>query len=309
MQPVLQLLSTAEEYYHMKKSEKEYTAEELLQYAYKYNQIPVVLFAKDTQARYIYTSEIEDLINGGREHSILGKTDREIQYDPQLGQLFYEQDLEIVRTGNPCHCYSEFVKDGVHKFLEVTKNPFYADDQLIGVCGAASDVTELIHLRKKYEQLSVIDPLTSLYNRNFTVKLDLERESALPCSYIFCDCNGLKQVNDQFGHDSGDFYLRETSRILKEIAPPSSHVIRWGGDEFVIITPSCPEDMHQSLLQAIKDRQKCFSQHYAFAGLAVGGALRTDLRVSEAEILKLADAQMYADKKEGHAHHSSFPVC
>ena len=47
------------------KKKKEYSADELLAYAYKYNRIPVILFAKDKECRYIYTSEIEDLIDGG----------------------------------------------------------------------------------------------------------------------------------------------------------------------------------------------------------------------------------------------------
>ena len=50
---------------------KKYSAEELLQFAYKYNQIPAVLFAKDKDCRYIYTSEIENLIDGGKDNSIL----------------------------------------------------------------------------------------------------------------------------------------------------------------------------------------------------------------------------------------------
>lgn len=275
-----------------------------------FRALPETLFIKDGTGKYVFTTKVCDLINAGSEGTIIGKYDYEIQQDPELGMRYHQEDLEILEKGISTHTIDSFELNGETFHMEIFKNPIFNDEkEIIGICGICNDITELIHLRQKYEQLSVIDPLTSLYNRNFTVKLDLERESALPCSYIFCDCNGLKQVNDQFGHDSGDFYLRETARILKEIAPPSSHVIRWGGDEFVIITPSCPEDMHQSLLQAIKDRQKCFSQHYAFAGLAVGGALRTDLRVSEAEILKLADAQMYADKKEGHAHLSSFPVC
>ena len=78
---------------------KKYSTEELFQYAYKYDKIPVILFAKDTECRYVYTSEIEDLIDGGEERSILGKTDREIQYDQELGQMYYEQDKEIMRTG------------------------------------------------------------------------------------------------------------------------------------------------------------------------------------------------------------------
>ncbi|MFR4399432.1 MAG: hypothetical protein ACLT4A_12765 [Anaerobutyricum soehngenii] len=52
---------------------KEYSVEELLLYTYKYNKIPSVLFAKDRDCRYIYTSEVEAAINSGEENSIIGK--------------------------------------------------------------------------------------------------------------------------------------------------------------------------------------------------------------------------------------------
>ena len=82
----------------MEDTKKKYSADELLQYAYKYNQVPVVLFAKDKDCRYVFTSEVEDLIDGGKEKSILGKTDMDIQYNAKLGRMYYEQDKEIMRT-------------------------------------------------------------------------------------------------------------------------------------------------------------------------------------------------------------------
>lgn len=93
----------------------------------EFRQIPVILFAKDTECRYVYTSEIEDLIDGEEEHSILGKTDKEIQYDQELGQMYYEQDKEIMRTGESCHCYSEFWENGRPVAREITKSPVYRD--------------------------------------------------------------------------------------------------------------------------------------------------------------------------------------
>ena len=93
----------------------------------EFRQISVILFAKDTECRYVYTSEIEDLIDGEEEHSILGKTDREIQYDQELGQMYYEQDKEIMRTGESCHCYSEFWENGRPVVREITKSPVYRD--------------------------------------------------------------------------------------------------------------------------------------------------------------------------------------
>ncbi len=77
---------------------KDYSVDDLLKYAYKYNTIPDVLFAKDREGRYIYTSKIEPAVNSGEDNSIIGKTDIDIQYDKELGKMFYEQDMEIIKN-------------------------------------------------------------------------------------------------------------------------------------------------------------------------------------------------------------------
>lgn len=125
------------------------------------------MFAKDRECRYIYTSEVEDAIDSGAENSILGKTDMEIQFDPELGKLYYEQDKEIMRTGEPVHCYSEFYVNGKKSVREIAKSPVYKDGEIIGVCGVVSDVTELMGLKEKFERLSILDQKTGSYNRHY----------------------------------------------------------------------------------------------------------------------------------------------
>ena len=192
----------------MENEKKKYSIDELFGYAYKHNQIPEILFAKDKECCYIFTSEIESLINGGEENSILGKTDMDIQYDPELGKLYYEQDQEIIRTGNPCHCYSEFIENGRIVYREIAKNPVYVNGEIIGISGVVSDVTELMTMKKKFEALTVTDALTGMHNRNYFLNYDFDRPVCLPCAYIMCDCNNLKSVNDQMGHEAGDSYIR-----------------------------------------------------------------------------------------------------
>ncbi len=203
----------------MEQEKKKYSAGELLQYAYKHNQIPEILFAKDTECRYVYTSEIENLIDGGEENSILGKTDMDIQQSPELGRQFYEDDKEIMRTGKMMHCYCEFNDHGRIVYREVAKNPVYSDGKLIGVCGVVSDVTELMSMKKKFESLSFVDNLTGMYNRNYFLQYDFNKNACLPCAYIMCDCNDLKRVNDRLGHKAGDIYIKETAEILKDVLP------------------------------------------------------------------------------------------
>ena len=97
--------------------------------------------------------------------------------------------------------------------------------------------------RKKAEEeiihLSFHDHLTGLYNRRYfdeeLKRLDTQRQ--LPLSFIMGDVNGLKIINDVFGHTQGDELLKETAGILKKVCRADDILARWGGDEFVILLP------------------------------------------------------------------------
>ena len=275
---------------------KHYSVDDLLLYAYKYNRIPSILFAKDTECRYIYTSEVEDAVNSGEERSILGKTDLEIQFDPELGRLYYEQDKEILRTGEPIHCYSEFYIHGKKEVREISKNPIYHNGEIIGVSGVVSDVTELMHLKEQYEKLSIQDRSTGCYNRNYFLQNDFSRPENLPCAYIMCDCNDLKLVNDRFGHEIGDKYILLVSDVLKFVIDQKGICIRWGGDEFLLIVPNCDEAACRVLLEEIEHEQVLKREILPQIDVAAGFCIRTSAEQSEETVIQTADQAMYQDK-------------
>ena len=285
----------------MENEKKKYSIDELFRYAYKHNQIPEILFAKDKECRYIFTSEIESLINGGEENSILGKTDMDIQYDPELGKLYYEQDQEIIRTGNPCHCYSEFIENGRIVYREIAKNPIYVNGEIIGISGVVSDITELMTMKKKFEALTVTDALTGMYNRNYFLNYDFDRPVCLPCAYIMCDCNNLKSVNDQMGHEAGDSYIRGTAEILADAIPDKGICIRWGGDEFLLIIPDCNYEESQILMEKIEKEQKIRKESIPYMEISMGSYVRYDIKQPEKEAIQQADRNMYADKAKRKA--------
>ena len=277
-------------------AKKQYSVEELLEFAYKYNKIPSVLFAKDTECRYIYTSEIEDAINGGEEHSIIGKTDMDVQYDPELGKLYYEQDKEILKSGEAVHCYSEFYVNGKKETREIAKSPIYSNGEIIGVCGVVSDVTELMNLKERFEKLSVLDYSTGCYNRNYFVHHDYNSPEHLPCAYIMCDCNDLKLVNDTCGHETGDQYIQLVADVLKFVVDKKGICIRWGGDEFLLVLPNCDETACQQILEQIETEQALKRKILPQMDVAIGYCIRSDMRQSEDEVIQLADQAMYRDK-------------
>ena len=285
----------------MEKEKKKYSVEELLQFAYKHNQIPEILFAKDTECRYVYTSEIESLIDGGEDNSIIGKTDMQIQQDPELGKKFYLDDKEIMRTGKMSHCYCEFNDNGKKVYREIAKNPVYSDGKLIGVCGVVSDVTELMNLKKKFESLTFFDTLTGVYNRNYFLKYDFNKLSSLPCSYIMCDCNDLKGVNDNLGHGAGDQYIKKIANIMKNVLPKEGICVRWGGDEFLLIVENCDEEACKKLVEEIEEQQKIKKKEIPYMEIAIGYQVRRNLHQEEDDVIQAADQSMYEDKKRKKA--------
>ncbi len=277
---------------------KKYSVEELLMFAYKYNKIPSILFAKNKECQYVYTSEIETAINGGEEHSIIGKTDMDIQYDPKLGKMYYEQDKKIIRTGESIHCYSEFYVNGKKEVKEISKSPIYnSSGEIIGICGVVNDVTELMNLKEKFEILSILDKTTGCYNRNYFLQHNYNNPESLPCAYIMCDVNDLKAVNDRYGHETGDQYIQLVGDVLKFAVDKKGICIRWGGDEFLLIVPDCDEIVCQQLLRKIEYEESLKRKILPQIDIAMGFCIRFNMEQSEDVVIQSADRAMYRNKK------------
>ena len=106
--------------------------------------------------------------------------------------------------------------------------------------GVTRDVTELRRLQDRLAALALRDPLTGLANRRLLDELlDAElartQRSEVPLAVAYIDLDGLKQVNDTYGHDAGDMVLCETARRLVAIVRGADVVARLGGDEFVVV--------------------------------------------------------------------------
>ena len=142
---------------------------------------PVNIFFKDTECKYCFASEICHLVYSGENGTIIGKTDLEIQRDPELGKFYYEDDKKIIATGEGSEYINEFLsEDGKSLYYEIKKSAVRdKENRIIGIVGIVSNVTERIFMEKKVEELSVLDALTGVYNRNY-LKHRIEEQNKKP---------------------------------------------------------------------------------------------------------------------------------
>ncbi len=151
---------------------------------------------------------------------------------------------------------------------------------------------------EKIRSLSFHDQLTGLYNRHFLEeeiqRLDTGRQ--LPISIIMADLNGLKLVNDTYGHAKGDEMLKHTAGILKKSCRKEDIIARWGGDEFVILLPQTGEEEAKRIESRIIDRCSDAYVNDVPISIALGLSIKEDMEKDLLLVLQEAEDGMYKQK-------------
>jgi len=152
----------------------------------------------------------------------------------------------------------------------------------------------------RYNRYCFYDRLTNLFNRAYfeeeLKRLDTIRQ--LPLSVIIGDINGLKLVNDAFGHKEGDNLLIKCGKLLKECCRKEDIISRWGGDEFTILLPKTSNQVANYLTTRIQE--SCRNNNYYKGNiplsLSLGVSTKTDIEKDIDFILREAEENMYKNK-------------
>lgn len=154
---------------------------------------------------------------------------------------------------------------------------------------------------RQVEHAALTDALTGLGNRR-ALNRTLDEFSmglAEPFGLLSVDVDGLKQVNDTFGHHYGDRLLQEFARALKDKFREQDLVFRLGGDEFMVLLPGCRQEQAQSMLdrvQAASERVSYLPQLMG-CGASAGAAFRPEDGQLLAHLVARADERMYEHKR------------
>ncbi len=198
-------------------------------------------------------------------------------------------------------------KDGSVKILDWNSTCRYGEDgSLQNVIGIGIDITELIQLREKLKQLSIVDELTGVNNRRGFLTLarqqmNVANRSKKELGLVFIDMDGMKQINDTLGHLEGDAALRETADILREAFRESDVIARMGGDEFAVLITEIAgikDDLISHRLQEHVDAHNAREGRRYRISLSTG-IVRYDPQnpCPLAELIAKADLLMYSHKQ------------
>ncbi len=228
------------------------------------------------------------------------KSDKEI-VEFMAGQMvdsegFKRKIKELNRSEIECINILNF-KD--NRIFERTSCPLKRDNLAIGRVWSFRNVTEQKKAEEKIWYLSFHDKLTGLYNRAYfeeeLKRLNTQRQ--LPIGIIFCDVNKLKQMNDNYGYDRGDQLLRKVADILKSSFRSEDVVVRWGGDEFIIVLPLTEAKTADCIIERIYKKCKNASRPDLPVSISIGRAVKNKMHQDINLVINTAEKRMLMNKK------------
>ena len=222
-------------------------------------------------------------------------------------QLIFKMDQDIFflftqqlgETGKPQSCELRMVKMDETSFWAHLAATVVQDANGTHVYRVAlNDISD----RKKKETeifyLSYHDQLTGLYNRRFyeeeLIRLDTERN--LPLTIVMGDVNGLKLINDSFGHVMGDELLKKVAEVITKGCRADDIIARLGGDEFVILLPKTNAYETKQIIKRIEALALIEKIKSIDISISFGYEVKKNMHKKIQEIFKKAEEHMYQQK-------------
>ncbi len=223
--------------------------------------------------------------------------------------------LSPEKGGGSCFCINISGKEHIKSLLQIyspNKNAF--DPETMATLNAYIEITRLlVNNRRCFHLLNKkvhTDKLTGLYNRYFLDQflenqIDASTLSGQPLSIIFIDIDNFKQVNDMYGHHAGDHLLSCFSDIVVKCLRKSDAMVRYGGDEFIIILPGTGATEAKIIVERIKNAINS-TEIPEFEGIRLpnitcsfGISSYPDTAQRADELIRQADKALYMAKHNG----------
>ena len=220
--------------------------------------------------------------------------------------------------GNICYFLPLHFRERCLGYYVIQNSDFPIDSLLchtmmLNVSNSFENIRQLIHLNKaikELERLYVMDPLCNIYNRNGFTRATAGlvegcAKNGLRLMISFIDMDGLKTINDGYGHKEGDFALQRLAEAIKDSCDAGCISARFGGDEFIVVaadrTELQAEEFERRFASRLRELNEIMAKPYSISA-SIGTcieAVEEDTKLYQ--LISRADAKMYA-KKSASAH-------
>ena len=231
-----------------------------------------------------------EMFLGMKSHELAGKYAWDVF--PQTEQYFIEHYENVALSGKT-EIFEGYSKS-VDMYLKIIA--YKIDDDKMAV--VMEDISDN---RKKQEEIlhiSYHDSLTGLFNRRYYEdKLEaLDNPKNYPLTIVMSDINGLKLINDAFGHTSGDELLKLAANLIKNSTRKSDLIARIGGDEFVIVMPNTSGIQAGKIIDEINKKAENVTVESIQLSISFGFATKTKIKEDIHKVFRSAEDLMYRVK-------------
>ncbi|MXQ14803.1 PAS domain S-box protein [Microvirga makkahensis] len=268
-----------------------------------------LIFVKDRSGRYA----IANRKFGGTR--VLGKNDHDL-FPADLAEKYHRDDQRVLASGSKLSVEEYFADERNRRYVHTVKVPWRKNDETIGVIGISRDITARKEAEERLRWAAHHDELTALPNRRlfqeqiqkaFGEASRTQRRVGL----LAMDVDHFKQINDKFGHDMGDAFLKGFAQRLCEVVGTRGMVARLGGDEFAVLLPDVgSENDVPSVANAILTHMReplTLSGNVLDCRTSIGGTITIpEINITPDELRKQADLALYNSKAAGRSVFTMF---
>jgi len=262
-----------------------------------------LVLVTDLEGVIVYVNDSFSKKLGYKKDELIGNHTRLLKSGMHDDSFYKKMWNEILIKGKFSDIFISKKKDGSFFYDKKDINTIKDEEgEPVFYVSISSDISKQIKKEEFLKKEIYIDSLTNLYNRKkydliLDEKIKQYKYNNLVFSLILIDIDHFKAINDNYGHDMGDYILKEFAKFVKNNIRSEDYFFRWGGEEFAILVDG-DGDVCFSLSQKL--RLDIASKRFQSIGITVSfGICQFSKKMSKEDLFTKADSALYKAKDEG----------
>jgi len=253
-----------------------------------------------------YVNEALTRHSGYKKVELIGNTNNLFKSN-QHDTNFYKQMYGAIKNKQSYQAtFINAKKSGEIYYEDQTITPVLDEesDEVKYFISTSRDITEHVKMQEQLEALATTDTLTGIKNRYSTtqeIENEIKRVRRYKSSFslMMFDIDFFKKVNDTYGHDIGDYVLKEFTTIVSRSIRDTDVFGRWGGEEFILLAPNEDLDGAMTLAEKVRKNIELFEfKTVKHITVSIGMTICNNFADKE-ELLKIVDNALYEAKENG----------